>query len=94
MSLSTNKGVSAQMRSQPCLNKAMQMMMLIQNKDDSPVTMSSYKFTPRAVASPNAPQRPLVRKRARSGGAEWVQVSRVEPGREAKNLVLPSPSSF
>ena len=31
-------------------------------------TMSSYKFTPRAVASPDAPQKPLVRKRARSGG--------------------------
>ena len=30
--------------------------------------MSGYKFTPRAVASPDAPQQPLVRKRARSGG--------------------------
>ena len=30
--------------------------------------MSSYKFTPRAVASPDAPQKPLARKRARSGG--------------------------
>ena len=39
-------------------------------------TMSSYKFTPRAVASPHAPQKPLVRKRARSGGAEWVRVTR------------------
>ena len=38
--------------------------------------MSSYKFTPRAVASPDAPQKPLVRKRARSGGAEWVRVTR------------------
>ena len=38
--------------------------------------MSSYKFTPRAVASPDAPQKPLVRKRARSGGAEWVWVTR------------------
>ena len=35
-------------------------------------TMSVYKFTQRAVASPDAPQKPLVRKRARSGGAEWV----------------------
>ena len=46
--------------------------------------MSSYKFTPRAVASPDAPQKPLTRKRARSGGVEWVQVSRDEPGRKAK----------
>ena len=46
--------------------------------------MSSYKFTPRAVASPDAPQKPLTRKRARSGGAEWVQVSRHEPGSQAK----------
>ena len=46
--------------------------------------MSSYKFTPRAVASPDAPQKPLTRKRARSGGAEWVQVTRHEPGSRAK----------
>ena len=39
-------------------------------------TISVYKFTPRAVASPDAPQKPLVRKRARSGGAEWVRVTR------------------
>ena len=38
-------------------------------------TMSSYKFTPHAVASPDAPQKPLVRKRARSGGASWVRVT-------------------
>jgi len=38
-------------------------------------TMSSYKFTPRAVASPDAPQKPLVRKRARSGGANWERVT-------------------
>ena len=31
--------------------------------------MSTYKFTPRAVASPDAPQTPLVRKSARSAGA-------------------------
>ena len=36
--------------------------------------MSAYKFTQRAVASPDAPQKPLVRKRARSGGVRWVQV--------------------
>ena len=46
--------------------------------------MSSYKFTPRVVASPDAPQRPLMRKRARSGGAEWVQVTRPELGSQAK----------
>ena len=38
-------------------------------------TMSAYKFTQRAVASPDAPQKPLVRKRARSGGANWVKVT-------------------
>ena len=38
-------------------------------------TMSAYKFTPRVVASPDAPQQPLVRKRARSGGANWVRVT-------------------
>ena len=46
--------------------------------------MSAYKFTQRAVASPDAPPKPLVRKRARSGGVKWVQVSRDEPGRKAK----------
>ena len=44
--------------------------------------MSAYKFTQRAVASPDAPQKPLVRKRARSGGVRWVQVH--EPGSQAK----------
>ena len=40
-------------------------------------TMSAYKFTQRVVASPDAPQKPLVWvcKRARSGGVKWVQVS-------------------
>ena len=46
--------------------------------------MSSYKSTPRAVASPDAPQKPLTRKRAPSGGVNWVHVSRDEPGRKAK----------
>ena len=46
--------------------------------------MSAYKFTPRAVASPYAPQKPLVRKRARSGGAQWVRVQRHERGSRAK----------
>ena len=41
--------------------------------------MSSYKFTPRAVASPDGPQKPLTRKRARSGGARWVRVARHVP---------------
>ena len=47
-------------------------------------TMSGYKFTPRAVASPDAPQQPLVRKRARSGGATWVRVSRLKTPSTAK----------
>ena len=42
------------------------------------------KFTPWAVASPDAPQKPLVRKRARSGGAEWMLVARHWPGSRAK----------
>ena len=46
--------------------------------------MFSYKFTPRAVASPDAPQKPLTRKRAPSGGVKWVQVTRHEPGSRAK----------
>ena len=46
--------------------------------------MSTYKFTPQAVASPHAPQKPLVRKRAHSGGAQWVRVQRHEPGSQAK----------
>ena len=46
-------------------------------------TMSAYKFTPRAVASPDAPQKPLVRKRARSGGETWTKVSQ-QPGRQAE----------
>ena len=46
-------------------------------------TMSAYKFTPRAVASPDAPQKLLVHKRACSGGAEWVKVTR-HPAKQAK----------
>ena len=46
-------------------------------------TMSAYKFTQSAVASPDAPQKPLVHKRARSGGANWVKVTR-DPARQAK----------
>ena len=48
------------------------------------ITMSAYKFTQRAVASPDAPQKPLVRKRARSGGANWVQVTREKSPSKAK----------
>ena len=47
-------------------------------------TMSTYKFTLRAVASPDAPQNPLVRKRARSGGENWVQVTRRPDSRAKK----------
>ena len=36
-----------------------------------------------AVVSPDAPQKPLVRKRACSGGVRWVQVH--EPGSQAKH---------
>ena len=46
--------------------------------------MSSYKFTQRAVASPDAPLKPLVRKRARSGGENWVQVTRRPDSRAKK----------
>ena len=46
-------------------------------------TMSLYKFTPHAVGSLIAPQTPLVRKRARSGGEPWRKVTR-EPARQAK----------
>ena len=46
--------------------------------------MSAYKFTPRAVASPDAPQKPLVRKRAHSDGADWVRVTRERSPSKAK----------
>ena len=48
------------------------------------VTMSVYKFGPRAVASRDAPRKPLVCKRARSRGANWVQVSRMATPSTAK----------
>uniref|UniRef100_A0A7S4GGB9 Uncharacterized protein n=1 Tax=Eutreptiella gymnastica TaxID=73025 RepID=A0A7S4GGB9_9EUGL len=55
-------------------------------------TMSAHKFTHRAVASPDAPQRPLVPKRARSGGVKWVQASRDKVvGRS--NLHVPTKST-
>ena len=47
-------------------------------------TMPVYKFTPRAVASPDAPQKPLVRKRARCGGETWTKVT-WHPATQAKN---------
>ena len=37
-----------------------------------------------AIASPDATQKPLTLKTARSGDVKWVQVSRDEPGRKAK----------
>ena len=46
--------------------------------------MSAYKFTPCAVASPDAPQKPLVRKRARSGRADWVKTARETTPSKAK----------
>ena len=46
--------------------------------------MSSYKFTQRAVASPDAPQKPLVPKRAHSGGETWVQVTQPPDSRAKK----------
>ena len=49
--------------------------------------MSAYKFTQWAVASPDAPQKPLVWKRARSGDAAWVQVVRHRPGSQAKKAL-------
>ena len=47
-------------------------------------TMSACKFTPCAVASPDAPQQPLVRKRGCSGGANWVRVTRERSPSKAK----------
>ena len=55
--------------------------------------MSAYKFMQHTVASPDAPQKPLVRKRARSGGANWVKVTR-EPGRQAKKVEQPVHSNL
>ena len=49
--------------------------------------MSAYKFTPRAVASPDAPQKPLVRKTAPSGDTNRVKVTRDAPGRKPKSRV-------
>ena len=49
--------------------------------------MSTCKFTPLSVASPDAPQKPLVRKRAHSGGARWVQVHQL--GSQAKKAHAP-----
>ena len=45
---------------------------------------TAYKFTQRAVASPDAPQKALVRKRARSGGADWVKIARETTPSKAK----------
>ena len=59
-------------------------MLLAASFRQQAVSISSYKFTPRAVASPDAPQKPLVRKRARSGDANWVQVTRQMSPSKAK----------
>ena len=48
-------------------------MLLVASFRQQVATMSAYKFTQRVVASPDAPQKPLVRKRARSAGANWVK---------------------
>ena len=45
--------------------------------------MCSYKFTPRAVSSRDAPQKSLVGKRARSEGANWVRLTR-HPEKQAR----------
>ena len=57
--------------------------------------MSAYKLTPRAVATPDAPQKPLVQKRASSGGANWVQVTRAKSSSKAQRprTVISGPSS-
>ena len=59
-------------------------MLLAASVCQQAATMSAYKFTPRAVASPDAPQKPLVRKRARSGGADWVKIARETTPSKAK----------
>ena len=46
--------------------------------------MSAYKFLQRAIASPDAPQKLLIRKRARSESAEWVRVTRDRPDKASK----------
>ena len=51
--------------------------------------MPAYKFTPRVVVSPDAPQKPLVRKRARPGGANWVRVTRERSPSKAKKFAQP-----
>ena len=59
-------------------------MLLAASVCQQAATMSAYKFIPRAVASPDAPQKPLVRKRARSGGADWVNIAREMTPSKAK----------
>ena len=56
------------------------------------VTM--YVFMHRAVASPDAPQKPLGRKRARSGGVSYVKVSWGEVGAKAKKPAQPVRSNL
>ena len=52
--------------------------------------MVEYNFSQRAVAAPDAPQKPLVRKRSTSGNYHWVQVKRLkQTSREAKRKHIP-----
>ena len=57
-------------------------------------TMSVYKSRQCAVPSPDAPHKPLVRKRARSGGAEWVRVTRrpAKPAQKPRVVGLQQPA--
>ena len=56
--------------------------------------MSAYKVPQGAVASPDAPQKPLVRKRARSGGAQWMHVTRhaAKPAKKPRTASLQQPA--
>ena len=61
-------------------------------------TMSAYKFTQCAVASPDAPQKPLVRKERALGVQNWVKVTwdpaRQAKSQKAKSLVRPVHSNL
>ena len=62
MFLSTNKGMSAPIGSQPCLKKAMQMMTTTQNKDGFPVQCHICVHSPmcRAVLKNVTPPNPYI----------------------------------
>ena len=59
-------------------------MLLAVSFSQRAVTMSACQFTQRAGASPDAQQKPLVRKRARSGSANHVHVTREKSPSKAK----------